>query len=52
MVVPMPTLPLPLTVRSVALVVEATVKIGSAPAACWFPSTDNWENGEVVPMPM
>lgn len=49
--VPIPTLPLPSTVKSVVCVVEATVKSGSVPGFCVVVETERVEKGDVVPIP-
>lgn len=51
-VVARPRFPFPKIVRSVALVVEATVKSGSNPDCCAGVETESWENGVVVPTPI
>jgi len=50
--VPIPTLPFPRTLKSVALVVEATAKSGSRPEPCEVVETESDANGLDVPMPM
>ncbi len=47
----MPTLPPPRTVKSVAFVVDATVKSGTVGADCEVVETESAENGVVVPIP-